>query len=321
MSDAIFTEIRECAEQAAVRVCWTQWVALGSLASPVGQAQARSIVDPEALILLSLTIQERERRLLDMVAWWAHTGAGLTSVQRLRSVAGRFPTAAGASGLEEFASLATRSGDRRWAKLARPSSTEAPRGLKGPDQLDLIEASALWPRLRAGFGVGAKADVLVFLLGLRGAWASTKMIAFATGYTTVTSARAASEMAQARLIRETSNRPVEFSAPPGPWAELLELYPTPSSWDAPAEPQAPAWRFWAEIFAFLAASIEWARLQGQVGDRVLASRARDLIERHMQAFHYNGIEVPPLDAFRGSDAIRAFREVVMAVAEWTADTV
>ncbi len=321
MSDGIFKKTRECAEQAAIRVCWTQWVALGSLAAPASHVRARSIVDPEALILLSLTMQERERRLLDMVNWWAHTGARLTSVQRLRSVAARFPVATGAPGLESFASLANQQGDRRWAKLARQISMQPRRGLKGPDQLDLVDVSALWPRLRAGFGVGAKADALVFLLGLRGAWASTKVISFATGYSTVTIARAASEMAQARLIRETSNRPVEYSAPPAPWAELLELYPTPTRWDGPAEPQTPAWRFWAEIFAFFSGVIEWAQLPGTVGDRVVASRARDLIERHMKAFNYNGIDVPPMDAFRGMNASRALQEVVTAVAEWTTDAV
>ena len=321
MSGVIFEETNELATQAALRACWTQWVALGSLLAPVESRRARSIIDLEALVLLSLHIQTEERRLLDTVAWWAHVGSRLTSLQRLRSVAKQFPGETDAEGLEQFAGFAMEAGDRRWAKLAESRTMSRPRDLKGPEEPILIEASALWPRLRAAFGVGAKADTLVFLLGLRGAWASTKVISFATGYSSVTIRRAAGEMAQARLIRETEGRPVEYVAPPQPWAELLELYPNPDRWDAPSEPAAPAWRFWSEIFAFLAGAIEWSRSGGSMGEHVIASKARDLIERHAQAFNFNGIQAPPVEAFRGLDAARGLRETVFVVSDWLADAV
>ena len=320
MSSVASKETGRLANKAAVSACWTQWVCMGSLASPEGSRRARSIIDPEALILLSLYARDEERRLLDMVAWWAQVGSHLTSLQRLRSVAKRFPGDTGEAGLGLFASFATEAGDRRWAKHADSSLRTAHRPGKGSDEPILTDASALWPRLRAAFGVGAKADTLVFLLGLRGALANAKDISYATGYSSVTSRSAAGDMALARLIRETGGRPVAYIAPPRPWAELLDFYP--SSQGREAERGAPAWRFWSEVFAFLVGAVEWsrfARAAGQKSPHVVASRARDVLDRHRLSFDLNGIPTPPADAFLGLEAPRGLHETVRVVADWIDD--
>ncbi|NIQ58245.1 MAG: hypothetical protein GWN71_34345, partial [Gammaproteobacteria bacterium] len=109
---------------------------------------------------------------------------------------------------------------------------------------DLDGQCALWLRLRAGLGVGAKADVLAYLLGTGDAWASVSDIARATGYSTVAVRTATAEMVLARFIREAGDRPVRYSAPSDSWADLLELGGDP--------PVAPRWHAWSEIFAFLA---------------------------------------------------------------------
>jgi len=295
---------------------------MGSLGSAAGSKRAEAIIDPEALILLSVFCQEEERRFMDMVAWWAGVGSRLTSLQRLRRVADRFPGRVGMEGLEFFASLATMSGDRRWRKYASTAVPEWVRPGKGPDQPVLLEWSALWPRLRAGFGVGAKADTLVFLLGLRGAWASAKVISFATGYSSVAIRQAAGEMALAHLVRETEGRPTEYLAPARQWAELLELHPTPPGL-AHSTP-VPAWRFWSEVFAFLVGTIELSRrstVEERAGPYVIASAARDLLERHSRAFRLDGIPVPPPDAFRGLDMLEGLEETVRVVADWIDEAV
>jgi hypothetical protein len=90
-------------------------------------------------------------------------------------------------------------------------------------------------------------------------------------------------------------RPVEYPAPPQPWAELLELYPADQAWVA--EPEAPAWRFWSEMFAFLVGVIEWSDLAASdesARKHVIASRARDIVERHALAFNLNGIPTPAM---------------------------
>jgi hypothetical protein len=186
----------------------------------------------------------------------------------------------------------------------------------------LIESSALWPRLRAAFGVGAKADILVFLLGLQGAWASAKVISFATGYSSVAIRRAAGEMALAHLIREADGRPAEYVAPARQWAELLELYPAADR--EPKHPQTPAWRFWAEISAFLVGVVELSHRSHDdqpPGPYVIASRARDLVERHNRAFSFNSIPTPPPNAFLGRQMEDGLEETVRIVSDWIADSV
>jgi hypothetical protein len=322
MSDGIPEELEGLAKAAAVRACWEQWVGLGSLATPVHQRRLRSIIDPEALLLMSLYVSEDERRLGDLVRWWASVGSPLTSVQRLRAMAKAWPGNAGMAGLGTFAAMAVEVGDRRWARHATQQADRTRRSPKGPPEPALIEPSALWPRLRAGFGVGAKADALVFLLGLKGAWASVKVISHATSYSSVAIRKAVTEMAQARLIREAKGRPSEYQAPQRPWAELLELY-APDA-DRSAEPSVPSWRFWGEIFAFLAGVAEWsrfARSEAAPNPHVVASRARDLVERHQWAFHFNSIPVPPPEAYPGRDAVTGLEHTMRALIDWMIEAV
>jgi len=317
MSAVPLDDAATLATEAAVQLCWTQWRSMGSLGSAAGFRKAEAIIDPEALILLSLYCQDAERRLTDMVVWWADVGSRLTSVQRMRRVANRFPGRAGIDGMEFFARLANRSGDLRWKRLAATPVPEWVRPAKGPTEPMLIEPSALWPRLRAAFGVGAKADTLVFLLGLQGAWASAKMISFATGYSSVAVRRAAGEMALAHLIRETEGRPAEYVAPARQWADLLELRLTGEG--GHEYPKTPPWRFWSEISAFLAGVMELRRRSSSdegTGPYVIASNARDLVEQHSRVFSFSNIPVPPPSAFPGLAMLDGLRDTVKIVGGW-----
>ena len=320
MSLNALDEARREAGQIAVTLCWGQWVGLGSAAVARGEARPRAIIDPEALVLLSLYVSHEERRLQDMVAWWAQVGSKLTSLQRLKTVAKRFPEEAISQGLPLFAALATEAGDRRWRRAAQGPVPRWFRPGKGPDSLELVEPSALWPRLRAGFGVGAKADLLAFLLGLRGAWASARIISIATGYSKVSIRNAASEMTLARLIRETDGRPAEYLAPPRPWGALLDLHGVEQ--EPTTQHAMPEWRFWAQVFGFLANVMALGRLSDTAvppSDRVIASRARDLMEGHAMAFKLNNIPVPVPEMFKGSSATNGLLETVQTVSAWSSD--
>ncbi|HKP75197.1 MAG TPA: hypothetical protein VJT67_06605, partial [Longimicrobiaceae bacterium] len=70
---AAVAEIASAARTAAIDAAWTQWAALGA---PVASSAttARSVVDPEALLLLAGAMRPLERRLDDVLAWWAATG-------------------------------------------------------------------------------------------------------------------------------------------------------------------------------------------------------------------------------------------------------
>lgn len=313
------TEIRTQASQLALRACWSQWIALGSMASGSSSRAAESIVDPEALILLSLRLAPEERRLGDLLAWWADVGSGLTSLQRLRAVAERFPAKSGSEAFGDFARLAADAGDRRWEGHGRPAAAQTPRRSKGPPALTLLRPGTLWLRLRAGLGVGSKADALTFLLGLRGARSSAKVVSEAIGYSDVSVRKALGEMALARFVRETKSRPVEYSALSRSWATLLEFH-SPAH-GLGGDPEVPPWRYWSEIFAFLAHVMEWSQrfeAPGSVegGARVAASSARDILEEYRRPFAFNDVPVPDPRRFPGTEAIAGLAETIAVLERW-----
>lgn len=315
-------EAGRIAKETAVALCWTQWSGMGAMAVPVESRRTQSIVDPEALVLLSLFVSKEERRLGDLVAWWARTGSNLTSVHRLKIVASKFPGEVSSDELPLFALLAAEAGDRRWRGSAGGTVPEWVRSQKGPAALELIEPSALWPRLRAGFGVGAKADALVFLLGLRGGWASAKVISFATGYSTVAVRQAVGEMALARLIRETGGRPSEYLAPSKPWETLLGFHDCGNGGSTSGA--SPKWCFWADLFAFLAEVMAWSRSADSTASpsvRLVASHARDLMEAHSEAFRLNDIGVPPPELFKGRAGVEGLLKTVETVSTWAREHV
>jgi hypothetical protein len=280
------------------------------------------MIDPEALLAFSLYLSVEERRLQDMVAWWARVGSPLTSVQRFRSVSNRFSGQDGIRGLGTFARMAVAAGDKRWARHASGLPGGEGAFEKGRDEPTLIEPCTLWLRLRAGLGVGAKADILAFLLGSDAEWASASTISFATHYSSVTIRKAANEMAMARLIRQTEGRPTEYRAPTGPWWDLLQ--PDPRSRRTASSRHPPGWRFWSEIFAFLVGVMEWSRLASppaETNPYVLASKARDLVERHQRAFALSGIRTPPPEAFPGRRAPDGLAETVEIVLDWMTEEV
>jgi len=317
MYSETWEETAKVARDAAVDACWSQWTALGSGAVPTGRGQATAIVDPEALVAGSLAFRRAEPRLLDLVGWWAATGSRLTSLQRLKAACGHFPEPVASEALSLFGRLALDAGDRRWRRHAADEAPEQLRPGKGPEELYLSDPATLWLRLRAGMGVGSKADVLTFLLGLRGRLATVSEIAEATAYSTLTARNAAADMALGRLIREQEGRPMSFFAPARPWHELLDLRSDKKTESSLEE--MPRWRYWLSLLAFLSHVDGWwqhAREQDEWSDRVLASKARDLIEEHTRTFALNGIPVPAFRDYRGTEFLEGFRQTVQSVADW-----
>ncbi|MGH7502504.1 MAG: hypothetical protein ACREL7_12195 [Longimicrobiales bacterium] len=88
----------------------------------------------------------------------------------------------------------------------------------------LVEGPALTLRLRAGFGVNAKADLLSVLLGFAGEAADLKVIVVATGYTERAIRTATDEMTLAGFIHEIEGRPSSFYTHPGTWAHVLQTH-------------------------------------------------------------------------------------------------
>jgi hypothetical protein len=318
MSDETVRNIGELAARTAVEVAWAQWSSLTAAAVSAGQSRVWSIIDPEALVLLSLSVRDRERRLDDLLAGWARIGASLLSVQRLKTLARDYPDPVREQ-VPDFARYAAEAGDRRWRTHAAERSeahASTPRR-KDLGPLRLVEGPALMLRLRAGLGVGAKADLLTFLLGLGGAAADLKTIALATGYTGRAMRTAAEEMALARFIHEVVGPPSSYVANPLAWESVLDSdRPGPAATEGAS---IPPWRFWSVAFAFLTAVIHWESEAARSGwsAYVASSRARDLMEAQRRRLRY--LDAPAAGAAdaRGAEYLEVFREVVESVSDWT----
>ncbi len=281
MSGATARRVGRQAAEAATGAAWAQWISLGAAVSSNRTPAFRAVVDPEALVLVSLAMSETERRLWDILGGWAHEGVHLLSVQRMQTLAPRFPEETRGR-LRDFARLAVEAGDRRWGSLARNAAgaSAAPRG-KPFGRLRLVPGTALMLRLRAGLGVGSKADVLTYLLADGGAPRSVKDAVFATGYTDRAVRTALEEMARAGFVAQSAGRPATYAADPVPWSSLLGLAVRGTQEDRTVV-AIPRWRAWSSVYAFLVAASEWAR-EAEVqawSEYVAGSRARTLVEQH-----------------------------------------
>jgi hypothetical protein len=311
VADAFIRRIREQALRTGAAVAWAQWSALATVAVPAG-TRVRSMVDPEALVLLSLALRGRERRLDDLVLGWARAASPLLSVQRMTSLAEAFPAAV-REGIGGFARAAADAGDRRW----RPHAAEAPETRarrKAVGAPRLAEAPALLLRLRAGFGVGARADVLGFLLALRGAEASVSLAAGATGYSGSAVRTAAEEMVLAGFVKRLESAPAAYCADHRAWGHVLGL----RGLSATRGPEVPPWRWWASVFAFLADVADWA-VQAEAEEwssYVASSRARDLVEDHARPLRTARLRLPDPRAPGGGAFLDDLERGMAHVHEW-----
>lgn len=295
-------EIGSIARTAAVDATWRQWAALGA---PISGKPAAMVVDPEALLLLSCTLREDERRLDDVLAWWARAGAVLLSVQRVRTLGARFPTSS-QTGLAAFARAAVDEGDARWKSLAVGESDDAliSRGKRGGEP-NWAASPSLMLRLRAAFGVGVKADVLAVLIAMGGVNATVRELVWATGYTKAAIRRAVQEMLSARVVRGTVDRPATYYADISAWSTFLGL----------SAVERDQWRYHGDVFAFIAAVIQWGE-ESQDDGYLAASAARDIFEAHRTAFEINQIVFPEPRNAIGARFLEAFAEVVFHVTNW-----
>lgn len=298
-------EIASIAQGAAADAVWRQWAVLGASVTGAGSTP-QSVIDPEALLLLSAFIRPAERRLDDVLAWWAASRSTLLSVQRTTTLLRQFPPAT-REGVAAFAAEAVKTGDGRWATLAKAQTegaTLASRGKRGGEPR-LASYPALMLRLRAAFGVGVKADLLALLLAKNGQSGTIQTLSQASGYTQAAVRRAAREMESADVIRPVRGRPVAYYADPRRWAALLGTL----------EGEGSDWRWFAQVFAFLAGTSEWCAEQGESSPYIASTTARDLLDAHRSAFEQNRLPLPN-SSWRGESYVGALTESVQAVAEW-----
>ena len=309
------TDLASQAREACLQYLWRQWQAIGATATGLGEANA--IVDPEVLVLTSLWMLDSEQRLADVTASWVKINSSLLSIQRLHNLRDDFPRTV-ADRLSALATIAIKEGkDPRWRSLTRRHAASL--GVR-ENKIRAVDVgppswATLVLQLRRGFGVGAKADVLSFLIGTSGSqgdWSSVAMIAEATRYTPAAVRRVADELAAARFIRvpstADSKRGVQrmYNADPKAWAQLLRVGVAQTGWG-----------YWRERFLFLIDLLTWVQsLSGRaVSPYAQDVEARGLLTKHNAAFLLDRV-VDPID-FSGADLGMAYLETVShALLNW-----
>jgi len=267
---------------------------------------ARSLVDPEALLLVSLALREHEPRLWNAAVVWAQFGSRLLSVQRAKNLARLFPPTT-RKGLGDFARLAAKhGGDLRWRSLAHRGAIWDPARGRSREGAPRIEGgAALMLRLRLGLGVGIKPDVLAYLIGHAGDAMAVTLIANATSYYGRAVRRALEELAAADFVEARPTSPISYRTDSRKWAPLLAIDPT----------DPPAWSSWAQVYAFVAALDQWSQTLPTDSRFVLASEARDLVNTHGRALD-PVIRLPQLDKYRGEAYLEPFVDALKACVEF-----
>ena len=237
-----------------------QWTAMHAL--PGDAMSEATIIDPEALLLISLWLLPREPALLPIVHDWVARWSDLLSVQRTRNIARAYS----APVLAELRAVAVtaheRGKDFRWSPVIKSGTGAAGAGTtddevapsRGDSRPPLpferlaVERDALLVlRFRMAFGVGARADALAYLLARGSAWSTVTEIALATGYTPSAIRRALDRMAEADIVLMVDDGTTRFRCDPTRWSALLGLQST----------VAP-WRYFLQHFTFVASFVEWA---------------------------------------------------------------
>ena len=234
-----------------------QWTALK------GGAASDTIIDPEALLLVSLWLLPRDPALRATVHEWITHWSDLLSVQRTRNIARGYSSDAQTELRAVAVTAQERGKDFRWSPILKGSDSGARTASANDDgtaadgdtigvlsddgRLPVERAALLVLRFRMAFGVGARADALAYLLARGSAWSTVTEIAQATGYTPSAIRRALDRMAAAKIVLMVEDGATRYRCDPAPWAALLSL-------QAPVAP----WQYWLQHFTFVATFVEWA---------------------------------------------------------------
>lgn len=207
-------------------LAWSHWTALGV----AGSIRAAEVpIDLEALLILTAELAIEDPRLRDEALDWCSQFHGFTSKPRLKQLLRRSPPSARAA-FGPFAGALEHYAGTQW-----PGSSKAgriPTSLSGKSRLPaLTHPGLLSLRLRALFGVGARADIIGAVLSRSADFGAADLVF--VGYSKRNLADALDMLAAAGLFRatRTGNR-VRFS-----WQRRDEL----SALLAPVPDVIPVW--------------------------------------------------------------------------------
>ncbi len=302
---------------------WRQWSALGI----VGGARTEDLwaIDPEALLVFSLEMARYEPRLFDEILDWMVVNGKWIDNQRLRGIIKRNNETASRlmSAAASFVSKEAGSYERKWKPFSslhkysqhiRPESLfRTKEGLPYPkpqsplklflDQGLLREpisirkltrpvpvaiTSNIRFSLRALFGIGSRAECILFLLTHEAGHPSE--IAKAIGISFMGARKTLLDLSDSGLIltRNKGKRRIEYWVSQKRWWEFL-------SGVNYKEARIPVWLDWIALFSAL--MNVWDVL-GEVdkapSDYMRSSRLRESMETISREFVKSGLDVPAI---------------------------
>jgi hypothetical protein len=304
---------------------WRQWSALGVL----GEAKSTDpwAIDPEPMILFTLEVGRYEPRLFDELMDWLVVNGRWIDIQRLRGILRqKDPGVVQLTGTVA-AFLTEKSAERKWQNLAkfcktkmwgdahsaqplfftkdgRPTPLAAKPdfsflscGFNRPEfelrgltrEVSITAQSTIRFLLRALFGVGSRAECLVYLLTHDGGHPAE--VAKAIGLSIRGTQDALIDLSRSGLVltRVIGKRKIEYWLSHERWWEFL-------SKGSVTEIRQPIWINW--IALYLGLSEVWAAINeiGKEGmtDYMRSSRLRDSLDEVGNEFLKSGLDVPPI---------------------------
>jgi len=274
---------------------WTQWAALGVDATAEPDDAA---VDPEALIALTAEQGDADARLRDLSTDWCVGYGRYVNGSRLKQVVRELAVPPDAIG--EYVATVAAAGGPVWPMATRPRADYRPRG-----KARMASASTgprLRIRLRAAFGVNARADVLAVLLAASPRDVTVAELARATRFTKPNVASAVDALALAGLIRMHAvgnerriGLPPKVSVLPG----LRPPVPQPD---------------WAARFGVALEALRFAN-RTAMSTTVRAIEARRLVEGLRDRILAEAMPMPNLDA-TGDEFALAFDRWLVELVAW-----
>lgn len=154
------TTLRKKFDDLLVDLCWSLWTEYG--VAGIARKHQNVLIGPEELVLLTALIGEQDPRLCDEALDWCTRYHQFISVSRLRVLARGFGEAINQP-YSAFAATLNSVSRANWPLLAQEAAFKFKPS--GKSQLPRLEYPALlYLRMRSLFGVGARADLLTFLL-------------------------------------------------------------------------------------------------------------------------------------------------------------
>jgi MarR family len=173
---------------------WSQWIALGVDAVGPGD---EGVVDPEALIALTAELGDADARLRDLSTDWCVVFGRYVNGSRLKQVARELGTPPEAIG--QYVATVAAAGGPAWPLATRPRQDYVRRGKARMESA--TSRARLRVRLRAAFGVNARADILAALLAVSPHDLNAADLARATRFTKPNVASAVDALLLAGLVR------------------------------------------------------------------------------------------------------------------------